>query len=315
MRMAVAPTDRSSSERFSVTPRVLARLADNARFGVVTSDQHARRDGGSRQVVTRLLGRCVEHSLLKRLGPSHSTLLTGFFDTRPACFTIAPRGLRVLAAAGIPIDATPKRNTTILAHDVEVTETMFAFAAAAARAGAVLIDQPELFSTFPPETRALSKPLRLQVEATPRDFPHLSAILTEPTPIGIEPDRLIAIARAADNLGYCLALELDRATEDLHARRLKGKATYLRKVLGYTAAWRSGKHLAQFGACAKAFRVAVITTSDARIGNMIAIEQRLAAPAGLFVHTTPQRLAEYGPLGPAWRDGKGQTISLINVRE
>jgi hypothetical protein len=312
--MTVA-TDHSSTDNFTITQRVLAILALCARYGVVTTAQIAAADGGSRQTCVRIVQRLVEHGLLKRLGPSHNSLLTGFFDNRPSCLSITRRGLRRLKIAGIAIEATPRRNTTILAHDVEVTQLMFRFnAAVAAHGGVRLIDQPELFLTMPPKTRALARPLRLQVELTPHHFPHLRHLIGEPMTVGLECDRLFALASLADNLGHCLALELDRASEDLSAHRLKGKATFLRKLTAYTACWRAGTFTTQFGAWAKSLRVAVVTTSDSRVDNMLALHSYVGAPPGLFVYTTPARLSEHGPLGPAWRDGKGQTITLIKDR-
>jgi hypothetical protein len=312
MTVAAPPSTQIRDDRFRLTGRVLARLHDNARYGVLTSEQHARLDGGSKQKVVRLLQRCVERNLLKRLGLPRDTLLSGFFDARPSCFAVTPRGLRVLSAAGMPIEATPKRSTAILAHDIEVAETCFLFnAAVAAHGGVRLIDQPELFASMPPATRGLPKPLRLHVKPHARDFPHLRALLKQPTSIGVEPDRLLALA-LPNNTGWVLSLELDRATEDINARRIKGKATYLRKVLGYYTAWRDGVHIAQWGEMCKAFRVLVVTTTDTRIRNMIAMQEHVGAPAGLFLYATPDRLKTIGVLGPAWVSAKREGISLID---
>jgi hypothetical protein len=306
-------TDRSPSLRdsnFRISARVLAILSACARYGVLTSDQIGRLDGGSRQKVTRILQRCVEHKLLRRADTAPDALLTSFFDARPRCYCITQRGLRALEAAGMPLHVTPKRSNVLLAHEVAVAEFLFSTCAAVAADGNLrLIDQPELVGAMPPATRAMHKPLRLQAKADPRDFPDLRHVLAEPTPIGVEPDRLFALARE-DNTGWAFALELDRGTEDLSARRIKGRATWLRKVLGYTSAWRAGLHTAQWGEMCKALRVATVTTSDARIAHMIAIQEELA-PAGLFLFATPGRIREHSALGPAWINGKGDGQRLV----
>lgn len=309
-----APTTRPASiaDDFRITARALARIADTARFGVLTTEQHARLDGGSRQKVTRLLQGLVAHKLLRRLDRDIAPFLTSFFDTRPRAFGVTPKGLRLLADAGMPINVTPKRAQFILAHEIECAEVMFAVSSAVAtHGGCQLIDQPELASTFPAVTLAHPKPLRLQAEAQPRDFPHLHDIFNKPTPIAIEPDRLFAIA-LPDNTGWSFALELDRGTEDITAKRVKGRATFFRKALGYTSAWSADAHLRQWGAICKSFRVLVVTTnSETRIANMIATLQYVGAPPGLFLFASPARLAAHGALGPAWRSAKRDGISIL----
>jgi hypothetical protein len=288
-------------------------LAAVARYGVLTSEQIARLDGGSRQKIVRFLQHLVELKLLRRAARAPDPFLTSFFDARPRAFVVTAKGLRVLAAARMPINVTPKKANVLLAHEIETAECMFAFNAAVAAHGAVrLIDEPELIGVMPPATQALPKPLRLEAAAYPREFPHLREILKEPTVIGTEPDRLFALATLPENLGWSFALELDRGTEDVTARRIRGRATYTRKVLGYFSAWRDGRHVAQWGDVCKAFRVLVVTTSAARIGNMIAVQDYIGAPHGLFLYSTPDRLARVGALGPAWSGAKRDGVSLLD---
>jgi hypothetical protein len=115
-----------------------------------------------------------------------------------------------------------------------------------------------------------------------------------------------------DNTAWSLSLELCRSTEDISARRIKGRTTHLRRLLGYTSAWLSGMHTAQWGPMCKSLRVLIVTTSDARINNMLAIQERVAPPSGLFLYSTAARLASVGPLGPAWRSAKADGISLLD---
>jgi hypothetical protein len=101
------------------------------------------------------------------------------------------------------------------------------------------------------------------------------------------------------------ALELDTGHENLHARRLVGKATWLRKCVSYASASLQGAPVAQLGPWAASFRCAVVTTSETRINHMIEIQQHVTrGAAGLFAYTTPERLEKIGALGPAWINGK-----------
>jgi hypothetical protein len=309
---ATGHTATPPAERLSITPRIIAIMGAIARFGVITSEQAWRLDGGSRQKCTRFLQRMVEHNLIRRADSAPDPLLTTYYDQRPRAFAITAKGLRVLREAGMPINVAPKKANVLLMHEIETAECMFAFNTAVAAHGSVrLIDQPELLALVPPGTRELAKPLRLTAEAHPSDFPQLAGVLKRPTMIGIEPDRLFALA-LLDNTGWTFALEWDRSTEDLDARRIKGKATYLRKALGYYAAWHQSRHLERWGEIAKSFRVLVITTNETRITNMLALQARVGAPPGLFLYTTPHRLAERGALAPIWITSKRDSVSLLD---
>lgn len=237
--------------------------------------------------------------------------LSSFFDARPRCYAITAKGLRLLADADMPINVAPKKANITLAHEIECAETMFLLASAVATHGLQLIDEPELTSVMPESTQQLSKPLRLQAHADPRDFPLLDDVLDKPTTIAFEPDRLFALA-LPDNTAWSFSLELCRSTEDISARRIKGKTTHLRRLIAYTSAWLSGAHTAQWGAVCKSLRVLILTTSETRIHNMLAIQERVAPPPGLFLYSTPARLQSLGPLGPAWISSKRDDISLLD---
>ena len=49
---------------------------------------------------------------------------------------------------------------------------------------------------------------------------------------------------------------------DVTSKRLVGKASFVRKLTGYYASFRQGKHSEAWGV--KAFRVLTVTTSDKR---------------------------------------------------
>jgi hypothetical protein len=317
--MTVRPTDteRSDDDRpqpFRVTARVLSIFATVGRFGVLTSEQIACLDGGSRQKVTRILQHAVEHELLKRPGAREDRALTSFFDTRPRPYALTAKGFRALADAGVIINAKPNKSEVLLQHAIETAHAMFSVDAAVAAHGALrLIDHHDLLPLMSPATRSLRKSFCLHTTVRPTEFPHLRRLLKEPTDIGVEPDRLFCLVQA-DNTGWSFALELDRGTEDITTRRIKGKATYFRKLLGYYNCWRTCAHISQWGEFCKSFRVLSVTTSDVRIQNMIAAQEEITrgAASGLFLYSTPQRVAEHGALGPVWTNSKRSGISLLD---
>lgn len=304
-----SPPDHDAPQVFRITPRVLALLFAVARFGLLSADQIARLDGGSRQKVTRILQRCVEHQLLKRPG-QQPIALTSFFDTRPRPYALTPKGFRCLAEAGVPTNARPNKSTTQLQHSIETAEAMFAFDAAVAAHGALqLIDHHDLLPLMPPKTRALPKPFCLRTTVRPIDFPHLDRLIKKPTAIGVEPDRLFSLVQP-DNTGWSFGLELDRGTEDVTARQLKGKVTYFRKQLAYFACWRGNVHIEQWGEAFKAFRVLTITPSEARFRNMIEAQQEITR-SELFLYSTLERIKAQGALGPVWTSSTREDISLL----
>lgn len=316
--MAVHPVDAPRSpattdvpQPFRVTPRVCNLLADVGRFGNLSAEQIARRDGGSRQKITRILQRCVEHALLRRVGTVEPAF-TSFFDARPRAYAITAKGARCLAEAGVTLNAPPNRAEVLIQHSIDTAEAMFAFEAAVAAHGNLrIVDHHDLLPHMSAATRTLPKPFHLRVVVQPSDFPHLKRLVKHPTDLGVEPDRLFVLA-LPDGSGWSYALELDRGTEDIAARRLKGKVTYFRKLLTYTACWSANKHTQQWGDFCRSFRVLSVTTSETRIRNMIDAQIEIGGPAGLFLFTTLQRLTEHGAFGPIWITADRDGVSLLD---
>ncbi len=304
---------RSSARSHKGSPeRILRIVSEVGRYGLLSSEQIARIDGGSRQVCMRVLQYCVEKKLLRRLDQAPEAFLGSFFDARPRVYAVTKTGLSALTDAGVPLNVAPKRNAVLLAHEIETANFCFDLRAAIAAEGSLaLLDEPELKSMMPVVTQQMDKPLRLRAIAHPHNFPHLGDLLAEPVELATEPDRLVAIMRR-DGKGWARAVEIDRGHEDVSAKVLKGRATWARKAIGYHAAWLHGTHLKQWGEFCRSFRVAMVTTSEARVRNMIDIQMDITrGVAGLFIYSTPERLKQHGVLGPAWLNGKSDGFSLI----
>ena len=98
------------------------------------------------------------------------------------------------------------------------------------------------------------------------------------------------------------------------ATRLVGKSSFRRKLLGYFHAWQQKRHSDVWAF--KSFRVLTVTTSEKRIQNMITTQREVATscPPGLFLYSTPERLAQHGALGPAWVTSKADNVSLLDKK-
>jgi hypothetical protein len=152
----------------------------------------------------------------------------------------------------------------------------------------------------------------LRVNVHPADFPELRRLLREQIEIGIENDRVFALA-LPDDTGWAFGLELDRGTERVIPKTLKG-TSFLKKQLAYTATWQSGAFVERWGESFKAFRVlTVVTTGVARIRTMLEAQRRIgSAPSGLFLYTTAKQLSSPGPLAPIWITSKRDGVALLD---
>jgi hypothetical protein len=215
----------------------------------------------------------------------------------------------LLAEHGTPVDqrldwTTKNKRATapFLAHTVEVAEAMLAFRFPTAETGGPqLIDHVELLPLMPEETRGKRDPFKLSVEIT-----HNHKSIT----IAVVPDRLFSLA-FPDGTRMNFALEIDRGTMDINAKRLVGKSSFRKKLLGYYNAWRQNKHTDVWAF--KSFRVLTVTPSEKRLANMLKAQRDVTndSVSGFFLYTTPERLAAHGPFAPVWVSGRADHVSLL----
>ena len=295
---------------FRLTDRDLSILLFVATVRCATSDQIARRVGGSSRGVRSRLKFLFRAGYLDRPVHQHA-YLAAFFDegNRPLVYALGRKGARLLAEHGAPVDhrldwTTKNKRATapFLAHTVEVAEAMLAFRLSTAEsADPQLIDHVELLPLMPEETRGKRDPFKLPV-----DIKHNH----KPITIAVVPDRLFSLA-FPDGTRLNFALELDRGTMDINAKRLVGKSSFRKKLLGYYNAWLQKKHTDVWGF--KSFRVLTITPSDKRLANMLKAQRDVThdSASGLFLYTTPERLAAHGPFAPAWVSTRADGISLL----
>lgn len=295
-----------------ITERDIAILIAVARFRFLTSQQIARVVGGSAKALLVRLKLMFYHALLDRPSHQHAQLAMFFDDgNRPLVYGLARKGAHLLAELGYAVDGrldwttkNARATSQFLAHTIEIADVMIDVdLAVRGDAGLRLVDHHDLLPTFPADRRSLGDPFRCHVNVR---LPGQAKSIA----IGVVPDRLFSIAYAnATRHNY--AVEIDRGTMDINAKRLVGKSSFRRKLIGYFHAWREGKTTEAWGF--KSFRILTVTPSDKRIANMIAAQNDVTggvAP-GLFLYSTADAIAVNGAIGAAWVNDAGERVSLL----
>ena len=291
---------------FRITERDIAILRAIGQFRFLSSHQVQRIVGGSERGVRNRLRNLFAHGYLDR--PQHQRAELAGFLNPPRVYGLGKHGARLLADIGRPIDhrldwttKNTRATSPFLAHTIEVAEVMMAFTSACHESATQLVDHHELLPLMPEATRDVHDPFALRVKFRW----HSKEVV-----VAVVPDRLFALVYP--DARHNFALELDRGTMDLNAKRIIGKSSFRRKLLGYFHAWHEKRHTDVWGF--KSFRILTVTTSETRIDNMIAAQRDVVAscPAGLFLYSTAERLAHHGALGPAWVTSRGDNVSLFH---
>jgi hypothetical protein len=154
-------------------------------------------------------------------------------------------------------------------------------------------------STLRPNPQA-PEPLRWTVTGAKEKFGVASVVA----------DGLFGLRRADGSASYFL-LELDRGHMP-NVRRNLDQTSIGRKVALYYQGWKANRHVELFGA--KELRVAIVTTSPARVGHMIDAVKDITGGAGsnLFLLIDRERLAAGDPLGAERISGRGEPVRLID---
>jgi hypothetical protein len=280
---------------FRITERDIQLLAAVARFRFLFSEQLQRIDGGSGRGVRNRLLHLARAGYLMRV---QSNVTMSF------AYGLANTGARLLAARGFGVNHRldwsdrNERTQFFLAHTTQIADVLLYFERAAAGV-AQLRDHHELMSGSG-SVIGIANSGALRVPVSPRHRPLVVPII---------PDRLFGLTYP-DTTTHHFALELDRGTMDIWANRLVGKSSFRRKLIGYTTAREQRRFADMWGF--KSFRVLTVTTSEDRIAHMLDAQRRATpqCPAGFFLYSTLQRLAQHGALGPAWSTSKGGHVSL-----
>ena len=283
-----------------------------ARFRFLHSGQVQQLIGRSEQVTLRRLQRLFEHGFLDR-PECQKTHLTHYFDqgARKLVYALGRQGAKVLARTD-GAEHLERINWTLkndrvdaphLQHTLESADGVIAFELAARSHKIQLIDQPDLIARamLPVATLQRSDPFRLRARRV-----NIKGI-SKPLDLSVVPDRLISLA-FPNGTRSSYSVELDRGEMPVKRRTLEG-TSYAKKMLTYFEAWKQDAPEKTWGM--KSIRVATVTTSDARLENMIEAQEEITnGGSNLFLFTTLERL-KADALGAIWVTGKGETVSLI----
>ena len=284
-----------------------------ARVGSASSDQVARYVGGSvKNVGNRLKLLFYYHYLDRPL--QQRTHLSAFFDLGNVSliYSLGRVGARLLADLGDPINAhvswalkNARATAPFLAHRIETTEFVLQLLLACRVEGAPqLLDHHEQLAFFPEKTRESVDPYRLRVTIS-------SSAFNKALPLSVIPDRVVSLVYD-DNTQHNFCVEIDRGHMPVKSKSLAGRTNYRRKLATYYHAHVQDCHKTQWGF--QGFRILTIAPSEARIVHMLDAQREVTSDrlAGLFLYSTPQRLAEHGAFAPIWMTTERDGISIID---
>jgi hypothetical protein len=124
------------------------------------------------------------------------------------------------------------------------------------------------------------------------------------------PDGIFGLSFPDGTATYFL-LEFDRGTIPI-SRRSGDHRSIQRKLKTYYDGWRAQRHVEQFGL--KQMRVLTVTSSTARVQNMIATVRTITEGRGsnFFLFTDRGTLTASDALGVEWLSGKGESVRLTD---
>ena len=289
---------RSASPRgIEITPRDVTLLAHLASLRFLTSEQLGRLDGGSEQNVTRCLRALFDHGYVDQVGDP--------FVRR--AYAITRKGAHLLQEHGHLVDPTvrwslknKRAGGRFIDHTLGIADVLIGMQVACrSRADIEFIPEHEIIANAPDATRRAREPLRWTVPGAKEKFGVSSVVA----------DGLFGLRRADGTAAYFL-LELDRGHMP-NVRRNLQQTSIGRKLALYYEGWKADRHVELFGV--KELRVAIATTSLARVENMISAVKETTGGVGsnLFLFTGRERLAAGTPIDEEWTSGRGERRKLI----
>jgi Replication-relaxation len=295
-----------------LTARDLALLAYVAEYRFLTSAQLAALDGGSEQNVLRRLRELFDHGCLDRPRAQIAAIMDD--GPQPLVYGLAKKGARALRLHGHRINANldwteknKRAGLVFIEHTLGIADFLVRLEVACRRTlGIEIIREHEIIDSAPEETRRAREPLRWKIERVQHGRKETSSVV---------PDGLFGLSFPDETASYYL-LEIDRSTIPLRRTDTVGTAAWRKniafKLATYYDGWLAGRHVAQLGL--KQVRVLMLTTTEARMKNMLAVLDEITAGVGtgfvLFGHT--DALAASNPLTMPWVNGRRESIRLID---
>lgn len=282
----------------TITTRDMTLLAHLASLRFLTSEQLGKLDGGSEQNVTRCLRALFDHGYIDQVGDP--------FGRR--AYALAGKGARLLKEHGHLVDPAvrwslknKRAGSIFIDHTLGIADVLIGFQTACRGRGDIeFIPEHEIIAGAPEETRKAREPLRWTVAGAKERYGVSSVIA----------DGLFGLRRADGSASYFL-LELDRGhMPNVRVRGALEQSSIGRKVGLYYEGWKANRHVEQFGV--KQMRVMIVTTSMARLANMIDVVMQLTGGSGsnFLLFAGRERLAAGSPLEAEWISGKGESVRL-----
>jgi hypothetical protein len=312
--MTHSPARRPRFERAKVAgiklmPRDLVILRAVHRHRLLRSTHLVALSGGSPQTTLRRLQLLFHHSYLDRPAAQLDWYAQG---SEPLVYALGNRGAAVLAAEGerggvLRWDKSRTVSRQFLRHTLAVAEVMVAFEVACRDTEGVDFIRPEeILAAAPDATRRLRLPFRWQVEVQEGGKLHR---------LGVEPDRVFGLSFAGapeHRRRAYFFLEADRGTMPV-ARKGLDQTSFRRKLLGYRETWRQGLHRTHLGI--PNFRVVTVTTSEERMGHLVAACRSLGGGSRLFLFAGHGALGNTDIFSQEWATGNGELVRLLIQRD
>ena len=297
---------------FQLTERDLKLVAHVARHRFLSSTHLTALDGGSAQNVLRCLRVLFDHGYLDRPKAQLASLPTD--GPRPFVYGLGPKGARALREhghhlnrAGDWTEKNKRAGAIFIEHTLQLADFMTGLEVACRTRGDMeLLREHDILAAAPEKTRTAREPLRWSVD---------KVLMGKRQSFSVVPDGLFGLRFSDETAAYFL-LEVDRGTIPI-CRTDKAGSSAWRKNIAYKLAtyyegWKAERHVKQLGV--KQVRVAIVTTSAARVKNMLSVVDEITEGKGtnFFLFIDRASLAASDPLRAEWLSGKGETVRLID---
>ncbi len=303
---------REPSGRIELTERDVAIIQQVHKHRFLRSTHIVDLIHASRQTTLRRLQLLYHHGYLDR--PREQIDFYARAGSKPIIYALGGKGAglltRHLGIARGKLDWSAKNrglSQLFLDHTLLVSEVMVALEVACRESANVrLIGSDEILAGAPETTRSKAKPLGWSVRVRRQG---------QQRSLTVVPDRIFGLhfldAPEGKNKAYFF-LEADRATMPVMRKGLN-QTSFYRKLLAYSETWRQRLHSELYGI--KNFRVLSVTSSQARVENLLQAARHVAGGrgSGLFLFTERDAIDPATVLTLQWRSGRdGAKVRLLD---
>jgi hypothetical protein len=303
---------------FRITPRVLSLLSYIAKHRLISSDDLALLDGGSRQNVKRELRTLWANRFILR--PAMQLNAMAITGPQPLVYGISNRGARLLCDNGHLIadidwsENCRRAGVTFIDHAVARSRFMAALdVAMRSRPDMTLLEEPAIVARAPEKIQRARYPLKWTALVPDGRGGEMAASLISDDAFALEFD---------DGTASYFLVEIDRGQmpvrRSLHSRdetvagKRRLRTYYMHKLATYYHGWRQQRHVEQLGV--EQLRVLTVTTSEKRIATMLDAQREVTNGKGsdLFLFIVEEQLRSRNPLDAEWITGKGNVAKLTD---